>query len=208
MTISRGAHALATAALLLAAVTACADDEPGPPASDPPSTAALSHRRPPRRRRHDRQRDEPLADASDTGADLLRGSQRAAHGPDGEAHQAPQRGHQRRALCSTDLLVEERSRGRHRPVGTPRSPSSRSSGSTRQLRPDGREGTYRPDRRLRRRGGVDFLDSSGTSIISADRPDSGWIRYLVSNYNLRRTRWRFVAGRLQPGSRAPAMRRA
>ncbi|GAA1069672.1 hypothetical protein GCM10009641_88200 [Mycobacterium cookii] len=32
-------------------------------------------------------------------------------------------------------------------------------------------------------GGVDILDRNGTSVVSDDRPDTGWIRYLVSNYN-------------------------
>jgi hypothetical protein len=30
---------------------------------------------------------------------------------------------------------------------------------------------------------VDVLDSSGTSIVSRDRPDTGWTRYTVANYN-------------------------
>lgn len=30
---------------------------------------------------------------------------------------------------------------------------------------------------------VDILDADGTSIVSPDRPDTGWIRYTVANYN-------------------------
>lgn len=30
---------------------------------------------------------------------------------------------------------------------------------------------------------VDVLDKDGTSIISPDRPDTGWTRYTVANYN-------------------------
>lgn len=29
---------------------------------------------------------------------------------------------------------------------------------------------------------VDIVDASGTSVASPDRPDTGWIRFLVSNY--------------------------
>lgn len=30
--------------------------------------------------------------------------------------------------------------------------------------------------------GVDVIDKNGKSVISPDRPDTGWIRFLVSNY--------------------------
>lgn len=30
---------------------------------------------------------------------------------------------------------------------------------------------------------VDILDADGTSIVSPDRPDTGWIRYTVANYD-------------------------
>ena len=30
---------------------------------------------------------------------------------------------------------------------------------------------------------VDVLDKSGTSIVSPDRPDTGWTRYTVANYH-------------------------
>jgi hypothetical protein len=30
---------------------------------------------------------------------------------------------------------------------------------------------------------VDVVDGSGTSVITADRPDTGWIRHTVSNYS-------------------------
>lgn len=30
---------------------------------------------------------------------------------------------------------------------------------------------------------VDILDAEGNSIVSADRPDTGWIRYTVANYH-------------------------
>lgn len=33
--------------------------------------------------------------------------------------------------------------------------------------------------------GVDVLDASGKSVVADKRPDTGWIRYLVSNYNYR-----------------------
>lgn len=30
---------------------------------------------------------------------------------------------------------------------------------------------------------VDILDADGTSVVSPDRPDTGWIRYTVANYD-------------------------
>ena len=29
---------------------------------------------------------------------------------------------------------------------------------------------------------VDVVDKNGKSVVSPDRPDTGWIQYLVSNY--------------------------
>lgn len=66
-----------------------------------------------------------------------------------------------------------------------------------QHRTQGGQGAHRPDRRLLRRQGVDVLDSDGKSVVSPDRPDTGWVRYLVANYKWKaapRGGWRIASG--------------
>ncbi len=44
---------------------------------------------------------------------------------------------------------------------------------------------------------VDVLDAEGKSVITKDRPDTGWIRYSVANYNYAKDpvgSWRVVSG--------------
>ena len=54
---------------------------------------------------------------------------------------------------------------------------------------------------------VDVVDANGKSVVSPDRPDTGWIRFLVSNYEWDADPDGGMASRLQPGHRAHAMRR-
>lgn len=45
--------------------------------------------------------------------------------------------------------------------------------------------------------GVDVLNSDGASVVSGDRPVTGWVRYLVSNYDWAQnpgTGWRVASG--------------
>lgn len=45
--------------------------------------------------------------------------------------------------------------------------------------------------------GVDILDKDGKSVVSPDRPETGWVRYLVSNYKWKadpRGGWRVASG--------------
>ena len=45
---------------------------------------------------------------------------------------------------------------------------------------------------------VDVLDKSGTSVVSSNRPDTGWTRYTVANYKYAadpRSGWRVATGR-------------
>ncbi len=45
--------------------------------------------------------------------------------------------------------------------------------------------------------GVDILDSRGRSVVSPDRPDNGWVRYSVANYEWDtnpRAGWRVASG--------------
>lgn len=45
--------------------------------------------------------------------------------------------------------------------------------------------------------GVDILDSLGRSVVSPDRPDNGWVRYSVANYEWDtnpRAGWRVASG--------------
>ena len=53
---------------------------------------------------------------------------------------------------------------------------------------------------------VDVLDKSGKSIVSANRPDTGWTRYTVTNYEYAGRSDRRLAHRERPGPQEDAMR--
>ena len=45
--------------------------------------------------------------------------------------------------------------------------------------------------------GVDILDRDGKSVVTPDRPETGWVRYSVANYQWKerpRDGWRVASG--------------
>ena len=43
--------------------------------------------------------------------------------------------------------------------------------------------------------GVDVLDKDGKSVVTPDRPETGWVRYSVANYQWKEEPTGWVAGR-------------
>jgi hypothetical protein len=181
MTISRGAHALATAALLLAAVSACAGNGntgPTSPTSPTPSTpdSGDSTMPPP----------TETELASEAASAVLRKYYEVRN----DLRQDPKLPLKRLdavavsgELSAQLLLVKKEREAGHRQVGdttvaqfTVQSVNLDNSDPT-----SGKVPTVQIDV-CADVSGVDFVDAGGDSIISSDRPDSGWIRFIVSNY--------------------------
>jgi hypothetical protein len=181
MTISRGAHALATAALLLAAVSACAgngNSSPTSPTSPTPSTpdSGDSTMPPP----------TETELASEAASAVLRKYYEVRN----DLRQDPKLPLKRLdavavsgELSAQLLLVKKEREAGHRQVGdttvaqfTVQSVNLDNSDPT-----SGKVPTVQIDV-CADVSDVDFVDAGGDSIISSDRPDSGWIRFIVSNY--------------------------
>jgi hypothetical protein len=182
MTISRGAHALATAALLLAAVSACAADgnssSPTSPTSPTPSTPDSTESTTP-----------PLTEtelASEAASAVLRKYYEVRN----DVRQHPNVPLKRLGgvavsseLSAQRLLVKKEREAGHRQVGDTKVAQFKvQSVNLDNSNPTaGKVPTVQIDV-CADVSDVDFVDARGNSIISSDRPDSGWIRFLVSNY--------------------------
>jgi hypothetical protein len=181
MTISRGAHALATAALLLAAVSACAGDgnsSPTSPTSPTPSTPDSS----------DSTMPPPTETelASEAASAVLRRYYEVRN----DLRQHPNVPLKRLGavavsseLSAQQLLVKKEREAGHRQVGDTKVAQFKvQSVNLDNSDPTaGKVPTVQIDV-CADVSDVDFVDARGKSIISSDRPDSGWIRFLVSNY--------------------------
>jgi hypothetical protein len=181
MTISRGAHALATAALLLAAVSACAGDgnsSPTSPTSPTPSTPDSS----------DSTMPPPTETelASEAASAVLRKYYEVRN----DLRQHPNVPLKRLGavavsseLSAQHLLVKKEREAGHRQVGDTKVAQFKvQSVNLDNSDPTaGKVPTVQIDV-CADVSDVDFVDARGKSIISSDRPDSGWIRFLVSNY--------------------------
>ena len=183
MTILRGAHALATAALLLAAVTGCADDEPGLPASDPPRTAdsvsppatsATSPTTP---------NEAAAADASTLVRTFYEVRDELRTDPTVKLTKLRSVAIGGELAAQRTLFAREREQGQHQTGRTKIAELTVEGVVLDNSDPDGgRVPTVQVDV-CYDVGGVDILDRNGTSVVSDDRLDTGWIRYLVCNYN-------------------------
>jgi hypothetical protein len=179
MTISRGANALATAALLLAAVSACADDaneptaNPSPTPSSPDSSTATT---PPT---------EPEL-ASEAASAVLR----QYYAVRNKLRQDPNLPLKRLGsvavgseLAAQQNLVKNEREAGYRQVGDTKVAQVKVQ-SVNLDNSDPKAGKV-PTVQIdvcADVSDVDFVDVSGESVISSDRPDSGWIRFLVSNF--------------------------
>lgn len=182
MTISRGAHALATAALLLAAVTACAGDAPDAPASDPTGTAdavsppATSATTP------TTTSEAAAADASALVRSFYAVRDELRINPTLRLAKLRSVAIGGELTAQRTLFTRERELGQHQTGQTKIAELTVEGVVLDNSDPDGgRVPTVQVDV-CYDVGGVDILDSNGTSVVSDDRPDTGWIRYLVSNY--------------------------
>ena len=184
MTISRGTSALATAALLLAAVSACADDtngngnEPTAKPSLTPSSASstTATTTPPT--------DTELA--SEAASSVLR----KYYAVRNELRQEPNLPLKRLGsvavsseLAAQQNLVKNEREAGYRQVGDTKVAQFKvQSVDLDNSDPNaGKVPTVQIDV-CADVSDVDFVDARGESVISPERPDSGWIRFLVSNY--------------------------
>jgi hypothetical protein len=182
MTISRGAHALATAALLLAAVSACADDgnssSPTSPTSPTPSTPDST------------ESTTPPPTETEIASEAASAALRKYYEVRNDVRQHPKVPLKRLGgvavsseLSAQRLLVAKEREAGHRQVGDTKVAQFKvQSVNLDNSNPTaGKVPTVQIDV-CADVSDVDFVDARGNSIISADRPDSGWIRFLVSNY--------------------------
>lgn len=183
MMISRGAHALATAALLLAAVSACAGNEADPPASEPPSTTdsvsppATSGATP------TTNSEAAAADASALVRSFYAVRDELRMDPTVKLTKLRSVAIGGELSAQRTLFTREREQGQHQTGRTKIAELTVEGVVLDNSDPDGgRVPTVQVDVCYDVRG-VDILDSNGKSVVSDDRPDTGWIRYLVSNYN-------------------------
>lgn len=180
MTYSRGATRVATAVLLLVAVTSCADDgnhSSTNPSSSPSSSApATSTPTPPS--------DSEVA--SEAASVVLR----EYYDVRNQLRQDPTQPLKRldAVAISTELAAQqnlfkkERKQGLHQ-VGTTKVAELEVQ-SVNLDNSDPKAGKV-PTVQIALCfdvSGVDVVDANGKSVISSDRPDTGWIQFLVSNY--------------------------
>ena len=178
MTTLRGASALATAALLLAAVTACADDGQDPSSNPPPTSTSPTP-----------SASTPPSDAevaSEAASELVR----RYYVVRDELRQDPglPLSRLRTVAISTELAAQENLFKRERRQGWHQTGTTRIANLTVQAvaldNSDpgaGRVPTVQIDV-CYDVSDVDILDRNGQSVVAENRPDTGWIRYSVSNY--------------------------
>lgn len=182
MTNSREAHALATAALLLAAVTACSQ-EPAAPVGGPPS-ATESVSSPTTSAVTTPTRSEAAAeDASALVRTYYAVRDELRTNPSAKLTKLRGVAISGELAAQRTLFNREREQGQHQ-TGRTEIVDLRVEGVVLDNSDPGagRVPTVQVDVCYDVTD-VDVLDRNGKSIVSSDRPDTGWIRYLVSNYN-------------------------
>jgi hypothetical protein len=180
MTYSRGATRVATAVLLLVAVTACADggNDPTTNPSPSPSSSASTTATP-----------TPRSD-SDVASEAASAVLRRYYDVRNQLRQDPTQPLKRlgAVAISTELAAQqnlfkkERKQGLHQ-VGTTRVAELevQSVNLDNSDPKAGKVPTVQIDLCFDV-SQVDVIDANGKSVISPDRPDTGWIQFLVSNY--------------------------
>ena len=181
MTTSRGARAIAAAALLLVAMTSCANDgqDPAANASPPPSSSTPT----------------PTATAtppSDTelASEAASATLRKYYDVRNQLRQNPRRPLSLldQVAISTELAAQknlfnmERKQGLHQVGATKVAEIEVQSVNLDNSDPKaGKVPTVQIDLCFDV-SKVDVVDADEKSVISLDRPDTGWIQFLVSNY--------------------------
>lgn len=176
MTTFRGTTLVATAALLLAAMTACADNRKDPEPSGSPTASSTAPSTPP----------SEQAIASEAASDLLR----KFYDVRNQLRQNPDRalGPLDTVAISTELAAQqnlfkkEREEGLHQTGETEIAELTVQAVNLDNSDPQtGKVPTVQIDVCFDV-SGVDLIGPDGKSVVSPDRPDTGWIRYSVANY--------------------------
>jgi hypothetical protein len=178
VTTLRGASALATAALLLAAVTACADDGQDPSSNLPPTSTSPTP-----------SASTPPSDAevaSEAASELVRRYYVVRN----QLRQDPKQPLSllKTVAISTELAAQENLFKKEREQGLYQTGETRVAElEVQSVNLDnsdpkaGKVPTVQIDVCFDV-SDVDLIDADGKSVVSPDRPDTGWIRYSVANY--------------------------
>jgi hypothetical protein len=180
MTNARGVQGLATAVVLLVAVTACADDDNDPTTkpSPSPSTSASTTATP-----------TPRSD-SEVASEAASAVLRRYYDVRNQLRQEPAQpltlledvATSTELAAQQNLFKKERKQGLHQ-VGTTRVAvlEVQSVNLDNSDPKAGKVPTVQIDLCFDV-SQVDVVNANGKSVISPDRPDTGWIQFLVSNY--------------------------
>jgi hypothetical protein len=181
MTTSRGARAIAAAALLLVAMTSCANDGQDPAANASPTPSSSTP--------------TPTATAtppSDTelASEAASATLRKYYDVRNQLRQNPRRpltlldqvAISTELAAQKNLFKKERKQGLHQVGATKVAELEVQSVNLDNSNPKaGKVPTVQIDLCFDV-SKVDVVDADGKSVISPDRPDTGWIQFLVSNY--------------------------
>ena len=179
MTNSRGALSLATAVLLLVAGTSCADDDGDPtdPRSNPPASSPSSSSPTPTS-----PSESATAAATATVNDYYAIRNQLRRDPTQPLSRLKSVAISTELTTQQTLFKRERKQGLHQTGETKVVELQVQSVNLDNSDPQaGKVPTVQIDVCFDV-SGVDVLDADGKSVVTPDRPDTGWIRYSVANY--------------------------
>lgn len=179
MTNSRGALSLATAVLLLVAGTSCADDDGDPtdPRSNPPASSPSSSSPTPTS-----PSESATAAATATVSDYYAIRNQLRRNPTQPLSRLKSVAISTELTTQQTLFKRERKQGLHQTGETKVVELEVQSVNLDNSDPQaGKVPTVQIDVCFDV-SGVDVLDADGKSVVTPDRPDTGWIRYSVANY--------------------------
>lgn len=179
MTNSRGALSLATAVLLLVAGTSCADDDGDPtdPRSNPPASSPSSSSSTPTS-----PSESATAAATATVNDYYAIRNQLRRDPTQPLSRLKSVAISTELTTQQTLFKRERKQGLHQTGETKVVELQVQSVNLDNSDPQaGKVPTVQIDVCFDV-SGVDVLDADGKSVVAPERPDTGWIRYSVANY--------------------------
>jgi hypothetical protein len=179
MTNSRGVLSLATAALLLVAGTSCANDDGDPtePRSNPPASSPSSSSPTPTS-----PSESASAHATETVRDYYAVRNELRRDPTEPLSLLKSVAISTELTTQQTLFNRERKQGLHQTGETKVVELQVQSVNLDNSDPQaGKVPTVQIDVCFDV-SGVDVLDADGESVVTPDRPDTGWIRYSVANY--------------------------
>jgi hypothetical protein len=179
MTNSRGVLSLATAVLLLVAATSCANDDGDPtdPRSNPPASSPSSSSPTPTS-----PSESATAAATATVNDYYAIRNQLRRDPEQPLSMLKSVAISTELATQQTLFKRERKQGLHQTGETKVVELEVQSVNLDNSDPQaGKVPTVQIDVCFDV-SGVDVLDADGKSVVTPDRPDTGWIRYSVANY--------------------------